>query len=516
MGRNPVLSHDYMIVAGHPAASVAASRIMDRGGGVADAAIAGAAVLTVVLPSACSLGGDAFILAHDSVARRTSGINASGPAPAALDPAAYCSAIPAKGGTSVTVPGVVAGWSELHRRFGQLPWKDLFADAIRLADAGFPVSPGLAQASRLSHQQLAADPGCRALFLVAGEPLAPGDRLQQRALARTMRRLSEGGAEAFYHGPIADGLARAVARAGGVLRADDLASYRPEWVTPIETVYRGLTVRVMPPNSYGLYMLLQLNALAGESLADLDLLSPRRFERLIAAAAAAFTEGRRYVADPRGAPAIAEALAPAMTARLHAAMAQHLRPTIDARGGTAVILVADGHGNAVNLVQSVFTLFGSAVADSETGIVLHDRMLGFTNRPGEPNTIAPGKRPAHTLNPVMAFDGAGGLRYLMGTPGGPGQTITLTQVLSAMVDGGAAPTDAVLAPRWSMEAAGTPLLEQHVPHSVHHALQAAGYRVVVSPPGSPFFGSAQVIERLDDGVLVGAADERREPFVLGG
>jgi gamma-glutamyltranspeptidase len=275
-------------------------------------------------------------------------------------------------------------------------------------------------------------------------------------------------------------------------------------------------VRVMPPNSFGLYMLLQLNALAGEPLAGLDLLSPRRFERLIAAAGAAFTEGRRFVADPRHAPPVDDALAPAMTARLQDAMTERLRPTIGGRGGTAVILVADGKGNAVNLVQSVFTVFGSAVADVDTGIVLHDRMLGFTGGLGEPNTIAPAKRPAHTLNPVMAVDGAGELRYLLGTPGGPGQTITLTQVLSAMVDTAAAPTAAVLAPRWSMEEPGIPLLEQDVPQSVHGALQAAGYRVAVAPPGSPFFGSAQVIERQGDGVLVGAADERREPFVLGG
>jgi gamma-glutamyltranspeptidase len=516
MGRNPVLSHDYMIVAGHPAASVAASRIFDRGGGVADAAVAGAAVLSVVLPSACSLGGDAFILTHDAGERRTYGVNASGPAPAALDPEAYRLGIPAKGGKSITVPGMVAGWRELHQRFGRLPWKDLFTDAIRLAHSGFPVSPGLAQASRVSHQQLAADPGCRELFLVAGEPLMPGGRLSQRALAGTLRRISECGAEEFYHGPVADSMARAVERAGGFLRVSDLASYRPEWVVPIETLYRGLTVRVMPPNSYGLYMLLQLTALAGETLSGLDLLSPRRFERLVAAAEAAFAEGRRYVADPQDAPPTAEALSPAMRARLQTAMAQRVRSSIGGRGGTAVIIVADRDGNAVNLVQSVFTLFGSAVADTETGIVLHNRMLGFTNRPGEPNSLAPGKRPAHTLNPVMAFDGEGELRYLLGTPGGPGQTITLTQVLSAMVDSAADPAAAVLAPRWSMEESGKPLLEQDVPLSVHGALQAAGYTVTVSPPGSPFFGSAQVIERRDDGVLVGVADERREPFALGG
>jgi gamma-glutamyltranspeptidase/glutathione hydrolase len=516
MSKNPVLGREHMTVTGHSAASIAALRVLDRGGSVSDAAIAAAAVLTVVLPSACSLGGDAFILVHDAGTGRTAGINASGPAPAATDPGAFAGGIPAKGGRSITVPGVVGGWAALHERFGRLAWSDLFADAIRAAAKGFPVTAALAQASRISRTELAADPGCRTLFLSAGEPLAAGAVLAQPALAATLRTIAADGAASFYDGKIANGIGEAVTRAGGFLRSSDLSGYRAAWVTPITTTYRGLDVRVMPPNSYGLYMLMQLNALAGHELKGVPLLSERRFAPLIAAAHAAFAVGGDFVADPRaGPPGVEQALAPAMTERLRAAMAAPIRPGPTARGGTAVVMVADRDGNAVNIVESVFTLFGSAVADPETGVVLNDRMLGFTTAPGHPNSVAPGKRPAHTLNPVAVFDGEGGLRYLMGTPGGPGQTITLTQVLSALVDSGLDPAAAVAAPRWSMERAGMPLVEPELPDAVRVGLNAAGFPVTASPPGSPFFGSAQLIERRHDGVLIGAADDRREPVALG-
>lgn len=515
MSRNPVLGREHMAVTGHSAASIAALRVLDRGGSVADAAIAAAAVLTVVLPSACSLGGDAFILIHDAGAGRTVGINASGAAPALTDPGAFGGTIPAKGGRSITVPGVVGGWAALHERHGRLAWRDLFADAIRAAE-GFPATAALAAATRLSRTDLAADPGCRTLFLNAGEPLATGAVLMQPALAATLRAIAADGAPAFYDGPIANSLGQSVARAGGFLRSRDLAGYRAEWVTPIATTYRGLTVRVMPPNSYGLYMLMQLNALAGQDLGGLAALSERRFGPLIAAAHAAFAAGGAFVADPRaGPPGTDEALGPAMTARLRAAMAGPIHPGPTARGGTAVVMVADRDGNAVNIVQSVFQLFGSAVADPDTGVVFNDRMLGFTLEAGHPNSAAPGKRPAHTLNPVAVLDDAGKLRYLLGTPGGPGQTITLTQVLSAIVDTGLDPEAAVAVPRWSMERAGMPLIEPEVPDAVRVALNATGVPVTAVAAGSPFFGSAQVIERRRDGVLVGAADDRREPFALG-
>ena len=184
------------------------------------------------------------------------------------------------------------------------------------------------------------------------------------------------------------------------------------------------------------------------------------------------------------------------------------------QGGTAVISVADPEGNGITLVQSVFTPFGSAVADAETGIVLNDRMIGFTMEPGHPNEVAPGKRPAHTLNPVMVMEGER-LRFLLGTPGGPGQTVTLTQVLSNLVDLKMNISEAVHTPRWSQGRQGEPLVEADVPDDVVATLEAAGIPVSTIEGGSPFFGSAEGIEIGSDGVLRGAADHRREAFALG-
>ena len=183
-------------------------------------------------------------------------------------------------------------------------------------------------------------------------------------------------------------------------------------------------------------------------------------------------------------------------------------------GGTAVISVADPEGNGITLVQSVFTPFGSTVADAGTGIVLNDRMIGFNLEPGHSNQVAAGKRPAHTLNPVMVMEG-GRLKYLLGTPGGPGQTVTLTQVLSNLVDLGMNISDAVYTPRWSQGRQGEPLIEADVPDGVAATLEAAGIPVSTIEGGASFFGSAEAIEIGSDGILRGAADHRREAFALG-
>jgi gamma-glutamyltranspeptidase/glutathione hydrolase len=302
----------------------------------------------------------------------------------------------------------------------------------------------------------------------------------------------------------------------GFLRATDLEGYEPEWVDPLEADYRGHTVRVMPPNSFGLFMLLQLRALAEIDLTRLESGSPERFRHLIAATRAAFAEGRRFVADPNfGAPDVSEALGAEMTRRLQDAVAAGgAALQMSNQGGTAVISVADPEGNGITLVQSVFTPFGSAVADAETGIVLNDRMIGFTMEPGHPNEVAPGKRPAHTLNPVMVMEGER-LRFLLGTPGGPGQTVTLTQVLSNLVDLEMNISEAVHTPRWSQGRQGEPLVEADVPGDVVPTLEAAGIPVSTIEGGSPFFGSAEGIEIGSDGVLRGAVDHRREAFALG-
>jgi gamma-glutamyltranspeptidase/glutathione hydrolase len=295
------------------------------------------------------------------------------------------------------------------------------------------------------------------------------------------------------------------------LRASDFRGYAPEWVAPLATRYRDHDVRVMPPNSYGLYLLLQLMALDQATLATTPLDSPERVAALVRAAQAAFHVGNRAVADPRFAP---EPAAPLLGAagrdRLRGAAAA--RPPN--RGGTAVISVMDPAGNGVTIVQSIFLVFGSGVSDAKTGILLSNRMIGFTNEPGHPNAVAPRKRPAHTLCPVMVF-GKHGLRFALGTPGGPGQTITLAQVLQALLDANRPLREAITAPRWSMDLGAAALVEATMPPSTIAGAQRLGIALEQAKPDSPFFGSAEGIERAADGTLTGVADFRRDAGVAG-
>jgi gamma-glutamyltranspeptidase/glutathione hydrolase len=501
-------SRSAMVVSGHRPASEAALQVLSSGGTVVDAAVAGAAVLAVTQPQACTLGGDAFVLVHDASSGRTEGLNASGPAPRLARRELFPSGIPQRGAMSVTVPGVVAGWQSLHGRFGKLPWPRLFEPAIALARDGVPMSRGVARATHVYAELLAATPAARALF----PPAKDNDRLVQPALAHTLQAVASGGAKAFYEGAIAQCLARACEAEGGLLRANDFLGYEPEWVSPIEVAYRGHTVRAMPPNSYGLYLLLQLLALEHEALSREALDSPKRIAALVGAARAAFRAGNRAVADPRAKP---EPFGPLLVAEERSRLREATEARMPNRGGTAVISVADAAGNAVTLVQSIFLVFGSGVVDAETGVVLNNRMLGFSAEAGHPNEAGPGKRPAHTLCPCMAFDGGGAYRYGVGTPGGPGQTITISQVLQAALDAGVSLDEAIAAPRWSQDLGSQAVVEDSMPDATIEGARALGVALEKAQPNSPFFGSAEAIQRLADGSFLGVADYRRDAWACG-
>jgi gamma-glutamyltranspeptidase len=285
------------------------------------------------------------------------------------------------------------------------------------------------------------------------------------------------------------------------------------WVDPLHYEYRGHKVCVMPPNSYGLAMLLQLAALQGTRLQDQQLGSVERLRLLIKAAEAAFRVARPVLADPGVvAGRLADVLGPSMIADLRAALDREPAGVADApRGlGTAVLSVADGDRNGVTIVQSIFAPFGSCVADRTTGIVLNNRLLGFSQVPGHPNRAAPSKRPAHTLNPVMVFEG-GKLRFLLGTPGGSGQTITLTQVLTNMLDLGLDLKDAIAAARWSMDLQGNFTLEHDMDPDLPARLAVVGVAArMATQTQRYFFGSAECIAIDASGGLTAAADFRRE------
>ena len=513
--RAPVYGRRAMVVSGHSAATLAGIGTLQRGGSLVDAMVAASAVLATVLGHATSIGGDCFILYHDAATGRTIGLNGSGVAPAAATPAAFPDGMKIRGPLAPVVPGLVRAWEAMHRRYGKLAWRELLADAIDLAENGHPVSHVLADRLPEDRALLLGDPGCAATYFPDGRPLAAGDLFRQPALARTLRAIAADGADSFYLGPTARSIGAYFAARGGLLRASDLADYRPLWVEPAATVYRHHSVTVMPPNSYGILLPMQLNGLAAVESAALAADPVARVGYQMSAMKAAFEHGRKLIADPDAVPdAVARALAPEMTAALRAAVLAPAAATrIPNRGGTSCLLLADAAGNAICVVQSVFNVFGSAFLDPGTGILFNNRMQGFASRPGRPDSVAPGKRPPHTLCPVLVLRGRR-VRFVLASPGGPSQTLTNAQVITHLIDRGCDVATAVEAPRWCNARDGEFLIEGDFPESVLGPLKAMGH-TVRRAPDPYYYGSAKAIEMLGSGMLAGAGDHRREAFALG-
>ena len=511
--RAPVFGREVMVVSGHAAATLAGIETLKRGGNLVDAMVAASAALAVVVGQATSIGGDCFLLFHEAASGKTFGLNASGVAPALAVPQRFPDGMKTRGPLAPVVPGLVRAWDVMHARFGRLPWKDLFQSAIELAE-GHPVSKVLAERLPENRDALAADPGCAALYLPRGRPVEIGEMLRQPALAASLNAIAMQGADEFYCGDLAARIARYQEDRGGLIRASDLAAYAPLWVEAIATDYRGHRVEAMPPNSYGILLLMQLNGLAALDSGTLTRSVAGRLGYQISAMHAAF-EGVPLIADPQAIPdAIDRLLGPQMTAAIQSAVlngAGHQR--VADRGGTACVLLADQHGNAISLVQSVFNAFGSMVLDPGTGILFNNRMQGFTHAPNQPNSVGPGRRPAHTLCPVLVRRG-GRLRYALATPGGLSQTLTNVQVLNYLIDEGRDVAAAVEAPRWCNTKSGDVLLDGEFSPAIVAELARMGHKAERADDAY-FYGSAKAIELLDTGTLAGAADYRREAYALG-
>lgn len=503
-----------MVVAGHSAATLAGISVLQRGGSIVDAMIAASAVLTVVVGQATSIGGDCFLLLHEGKTGRTIGLNASGVAPQGATPEEFPDGMKIHGPLAPVVPGIVRAWDVMHRRYGKLPWRELFATAIAHAE-GYPVSHSLAQRFSASLDRIKTDPGCASVYMPGGKPMAIGDLLRQEALAQTLRTIAQDGADAFYRGEIAQRTGAFFEACGGLIRASDLTAYEPLWVEPATCDYRGHRVEVMPPNSVGALMLMQLNALSALDGEELMRDQGRRAGYQMSALKAAAEASKRLIADPRAVPdAVARLTGAEMTTKLQAAVRAVASPTrVRNTGGTACLLIADAEGNAVCMVQSVFNVFGAVLLDPQTGILFNNRMQGFTHRPGQANSVAPGKRPAHTLCPVLVHRDRR-LRYVMATPGGISQTLTNVQVLNYLIDGGMDVAAAVDAPRWCNTKTGDFLIEASFPHEVIATLAAMGHRAEIADDPY-FYGSAKAIEFLASGMLAGAGDRHREAAALG-
>lgn len=511
---NPRREHRSLAIA-TPQASATDTGIetfLARGNAI-DAALAAAVSLTVSYPNNCALGGDLIALA-----RRADGavrvINASGPAPSAVDLDALRSrsrTMPVYGPLSVTVPGLLGGLHDLWRFGGTRPWATAFETAVAQAEEGVPVTPSLAAAIEHDAPMLARDHGMRSVFIDADGPLRAGATLRQRALGTTLRAIASEGPGAMYGGDVGASVVATLQALGSSMTRDDLAAFAPETREPLDVNVGRHTISTAPPNSQGFLLPLILRA-AELHVPALDPLGANA-GGLATAFQLALDDREAHLADPRFHTAPLDDLLD--VERLERRVASHLHPrSVWGTGDTVAVVTADDAGNCVSLIQSVFHAFGSGILDAATGVILHNRGAYFSLDPASPNVVAGGKRPAHTLMPCLALEGAAP-RVVTGTMGGSAQPQILAEVLLRLQAGDDA-LAAVGAPRWvvgGLEAGSTRdqiLIEPGVPDQARRALAGTGLPLVELQEHDENVGHAQLITLGSDGALVAASDPRSE------
>jgi gamma-glutamyltranspeptidase / glutathione hydrolase len=530
------------VVAPHHLATAAGLEILAAGGSAVDAAIATNAVLGVVMPSGCGIGGDAFWLIWDATSRRQSALNGSGRAAAAADPARLreqgLTALPLRGGLSISVPGAVRSWGDAHARFGRLSRAAILGPAIELADGGFPAIDGLIGAIERTAEVIAEDVGPDAgfhrVYRPHGRAWRPGEIIRLPALAATLGRLAEDGFETFYTGDLAERQARALAVAGSPITAADLEAHESTWTNPISTTYRGVRVTSHPPNSSGLVALELLNILerfdppAASAFATGGGADARWIHLGIEASKLAMADRDAHLTDPdfHVIPTdrlLDKAYAAELAAQIDPARAGRPRAATAPRGGGTIYLAAvDGEGNAVSLIESNYMGFGSGIVDPDTGIHYQNRGSYFSLDPDHPNVLAPGKRTLHTLLPGMFFRDEGAPWVVAGSMGGDAQPQIHAQLVSALVDGGIDVLAGVSTPRWFVEPQehfAPPVEVRAEPRfapGVLEQLEAMGHPVTRTEPFDSLLGHCHAIELVDggpgarDGSLAAATDPRSD------
>jgi gamma-glutamyltranspeptidase/glutathione hydrolase len=401
---------------------------------------------------------------------------------------------------------------------GTRPLGELLGPAIRHAEDGFPVAPRMAFDWRRSADTLRRSPGGEAFYLPGGRPPAAGRIMHFPALARTLRRIAEGGARAFYEGEIAAAMCATLKGFGGLHEEADFAAAAPELVEPIHSSYRDVHVYQCPPNGQGVVALLLLNILEGYDLSRLDMLSGERLHLLAEATKLAFRDRDAVLADPRQVTVPVERLldkAYAIKLREQISADRALTdlppPLLEPHPDTVYLTVVDRDLNAVSFINSIYDSFGSGLACEQTGVLFHNRGRAFRLDPEHPNCIAPGKRPMHTIIPGLAFrDGELWLSY--GVMGGDYQPVGHAHVISAIVDHGLDPQEAIDAPRL-MSYPVDLLVERGVPARARADLAARGH-ALIEPEGPLGGGQAIAVDRRR-GVLIGGSDPRKDGLALG-
>lgn len=502
----------------HYLASEAGADMLRAGGNAIDAALASAATLCVVYPNNVALGGDLVALVR-SPDGDVQFINATGPMPLGISVetirARYGQKLPARGADTITVPGGVKGWEALSDVGGSLSWPERLEAAIHYAWSA-PVARSLAAALRAESDLLRQDPGARSVFFPEGNPLQANETIRQPSLARSLERLADHGPGEFYTGELGSLWRQGVRGWGSVISENDTSHFSPTIEEPLSADVLGLRVHTGAPNTQGFSLLRTLLSLESESVfTDVGTGTSSRSRGATIAPGAEklatlFSEGNAvrdaYLADPSCMTLSGRDLlkAPAPSRQL---------PAGSATGDTVGLSTVSADGWAVSLVQSVYKAFGSGKLDQGTGILFQNRGTAFSLNEMHPAFLAAGKRPPHTLMPVLAEKG-GHMRYVLSTMGGQAQPQIHTQLLLHLL-GGASPLEAASFPRWMVESAEptdlpSVALEADVGNRVRSSLESAGYRLRVLPPRSESLGHANLIEVSDIEHYRAASDPRSD------
>jgi len=521
-GRSAVHAFNGMAATSHPAATMAALDCLRDGGTAMDAAICAAAVLAVVEPHSTGIGGDVFALYAPGGSDQVIAINGSGRAPAAANTDWFAEQgideIGFRSPHAVTVPGAIAAWQKLSDDHGKLGLARLLAPAIGYARDGYPVHDVVAYVWERELEKTGTDEYCKSVFQPAGNPLISGEVHHQPQLADTLTAIAEGGRDAFYTGSIAVDMVDSLKALGGLHTVDDFAAATADYVTPIKTDYRGVSIYECPPNGQGLLVLQMLNVLSGFDLAALDPLGAERFHLEGEATRLAFRDRAGLVADPAHADVPTETL-------ISMDYADRLRALIDPKRAmvnmpppgevphkdTVYLTVVDKDRNAASFINSLFQSYGSGLMSRKTGVLFHNRGASFVLDPAHPNCIAPGKRPMHTIIPGMAMkDG----RALMpfGVMGGHYQPVGQTHFLTNVIDYGMSVQEALDFPR-AFAFGDAFEVERGVPQAVAAGLAERGH--TVEEADSPLGGGQAIAIDWDRGVLTGGSDPRKDGCAMG-
>ncbi|HEV3340567.1 MAG TPA: gamma-glutamyltransferase [Pirellulales bacterium] len=534
--RSAVVARHGIVATSQPLAAQAGLDVLKAGGNAADAAVAAGAVIGVVEPMSCGVGGDLFVIYWDNKSKKLYGLNASGRSPYELSREIFAkqglSQIPDQGPLSWSVPGCVSGWSDLAQRFGTRPLGELLQPAIEYAEKGFPVSEIIAADWKSSEKNLAKWPDSAATFLIDGRAPAEGEIFCNPRLATTYRAIAAGGADSFYRGKIADGIVAFSKANGGYFSRRDFEDHRNDWVEPVSTNYRGYDVWELPPNGQGIAVLEMLNLLEGFDLASMGPGSADYLHRFVESKKLAYADRAKFYADPTFeklplAELISKAYAERQRRRIDPAQAAVDVPPGDprlARGDTIYLTVVDKDRNCCSYIQSNFSGFGSQVVPGQLGFALQNRGALFALTDDHPNRLEPHKRPFHTIIPALVTKD-GRPCFVFGVMGGDMQPQGHVQVLVNLIDFKMNVQAAGDAARVRHSGSATPTglpgdadggivyVESGISDDVIAALSAKGHRVMRARGG--YGGYQGILIDWEHGTLHGASESRKDGCAVG-